>query len=123
MGENPLPEIRAVLTRSAPERGKARNIHKKLLIIHAASDRIKGDLFAREIRAGDRVQMNGMSKSVKRALCDLGVDAEARRRIPLVCDGDGVFWIPGLGLCDRARDPEADYVFTMRLDYEDHTTK
>ena len=123
VGENALPEIGATLTRSAPERGKARNIHKNLLIIQAASDRIKGDLFAREWRAGDRVQMNGMSKSVGKALGEIGVGPEARHRLPVICDEDGIFWVPYLGLCDRARDPEASFVFTMRLTYDDTITE
>ncbi len=115
IGDTAIPEIGAVLTRSAPARGKVRNIHKNHLIIQAASDRIKGELCVRGLSPGDRIRMNGMSKSVKKALCDAGVSADERKRLPVICDESGVFWVPRLGLSDRARDPEASFVFTMQL--------
>ena len=118
-GNNPIPEIRASLTLSGPTPGKARNIHKNLLIIHAASDRMKGELFVRKASPGDKICMNGMTKSVKKALCDVGVSSEERKRLPVICDDDGIFWVPKLGLCDRGRDPDASFVFTMKLSFDD----
>ena len=61
--------------------------------------------------------MNGLSKSVKKALCDAGYSSEQRKTVPVVCDEGGVFWVPGLGLCDRARDPNASFVLTLDLMY------
>ena len=116
-GENALPEIGATLTLSDPKPGKVRNIHKNHLIIHAASDRIEGELFVRNCLPGDRIRMNGLSKSVKKALCDAGYSSEQRKTVPVVCDEGGVFWVPGLGLCDRARDPNASFVLTLDLMY------
>ena len=117
-GNNPLPEIGAVLTLSPPKPGKARNIHKNLLIIHAASDRIEGSLVARELRPGDSIRMNGMTKSVRKALCEAGFSADQRRMVPVICDGREVVWVPGLGLCDKARSPESSSVCTMELKYK-----
>ena len=102
-----------VLTVGAPRPGKVLNIHKNHLIIHAAFDRIEGDLFARSVQPGDRIRMDGMDRRVKKLLCDGGFPSPLRGRIPMVCDAGGIFWIPGIGLCDRARDESSDAVFDM----------
>lgn len=87
--------------------GKSKNIHKKLLIIHLASDKIKSGLSARAFRAGDRIRMNGMNRSVKKLLCDAHIPREYRSTLPLICDEEEIVWIPYFGLCDKARPENA----------------
>lgn len=63
------------------------------------------DLVVRGRRAGDRIELRGISGS--KSLQDLYVDRKLPRRLrdahPVVCEGDRVVWIPGLA---QAADPQ-----------------
>ena len=104
-----------ILTCSLPFLGKVENINKKHLIIQAAFDKIKGDLFIRNLRASDRIFTEGMHKLAKKCLQESGVDAFARARTFVICDQDGIFWLPGYGLCDRGRSSETGEVIRFAL--------
>jgi tRNA(Ile)-lysidine synthase len=114
-GNNPIPACGANFFLSDKRRGKVENVNKKLLKILAASDRIEGDLFVRNWKSGDTIRLNQMTKSVKKLFQEAGIPKEYRHRIPLCCDEKGILWIPFIGLCDRARDPEALEVVTFSL--------
>ena len=34
-------------------------------------------------------------------MIDEKIPVELRSRVPIVCDGDGIVWVPGLGAADR----------------------
>lgn len=114
-GSTPIPACGAIFSLSDKRRGKVQNINKKLLKISAASDRIEGELFLRNWQDGDTIRINQMTKSVKKLFQEAGIPKEYRRRIPLCCDEKGIVWIPFVGLCDRARDPEASEVVSFSL--------
>jgi len=114
-GENKLSELEQTLLISEETPQKNTNINKKHLIIHMASDKIEGALFARNFLPGDKVTMYGMTKSIKKLLCDAGIPADLRCHIPLICDEKEVLWLPFIGLCDKARPEEADAHVTLSL--------
>lgn len=114
-GNNPIPACGFNFFLSDKMQGKVENINKKLLKIFAASDRIEGELFVRNWQNGDTIRLNHMTKSVKKLFQEAGIPKEYRHRIPLCCDEKGIFWIPFIGLCDRARDPEASEVVCFSL--------
>ena len=118
-GENALCALGQTLTVSPKKAEKVVNVHKNLLIIRLASDRIKGELVARSIRAGDTIRMYGMTKSVKKMLCDAGVPRELRGRLPVVCDEEEILWLPLFGLCDKARDAGSEEAVTLTLSGDD----
>lgn len=64
-----------------------------------------GRVTIRSRRAGDRIRLPGCSKArrLKDVLHDHGVPAEERDRLPLLCVGDMVAWVPGVAVDDRAR--------------------
>lgn len=95
--------------------GKVINPQKNALSIHAAADAIKGCLYARNVQAGDRIVINKMTKRVKKLLCDAHIPKRIRASLPLICDDDGILWIPFIGLSDRARTTESDEFITMTL--------
>jgi len=68
-------------------------------------DKLKGNLIARNWRQGDRMVPLGMSHA--RKLQDIFVDCkvprEERQRIPLICDEEGILWIVGLRIAERAK--------------------
>jgi len=114
-GDNFITQIGQILTISEEISGKVSNINKKLLIIEASSDKIKGGMFARNIREGDRIRMNQMTKSVKKLLCDSKIPRDMRKQIPLICDEEEILWIPLVGLCDKCRNPESNKKIRMTL--------
>lgn len=114
-GENKLCELGQILLISEEKPEKNTNINKKHLIIHMASDRIEGALFARNFLPGDKITMYGMTKSIKKLLCDAGIPMDLRRHIPLICDEKKVLWLPFIGLCDKARPEEAKRHVTLSL--------
>lgn len=115
VGENALPISDIVIKLSDKRRGKVININKKLLIIHAAFDKIEGSLFARNRKDGDRVVIGGMTRSLKKLFQDAKVPSHRRDRIPIICDQKGIVWIPYVGLCDRVRESNCDEIFTMEI--------
>ena len=80
----------------------AKNIYKKSTILYIDSAKIRGTLIARQRRAGDRIRLGGMSKSVKKLMCDKKIPLELRSRLPVICDEDGIIAIPLLATKDGA---------------------
>ena len=79
------------------------NIYKKSILMSIDSAKINGRLFARPRQSGDKIKIGGMSKSVKKLMCDKKVPLELRARLPVICDSCGIVAIPFLGVRDDAR--------------------
>ena len=117
-GETELGPIQAKIRRFPMEKGENyKNINKMLMIMKINSATIVGGLIARNRKAGDRIQINGMNKSVRKLLCDSKLSADRRARIPVIADSEGILWVPGVGLCDRARPREGESFFTMEFQW------
>ncbi|MBE6712472.1 MAG: tRNA lysidine(34) synthetase TilS [Ruminococcaceae bacterium] len=115
IGANTLPIPETFIYISDKKQGKVENINKNLLIIHAAFDKIEGNLFARNRKDGDVVQIDAMTKKVKKLFQEAKIPQEVRDRIPIVCDDVGIVWIPYVGLSDRIRESDRDEFFTMTI--------
>lgn len=109
----PFPETKLKLSMERSE--KIENINKKLLIIHAAFDKIEGNLVARNRKEGDVIRIGNMTKSVKKLFQEEKIPLRYRDSIPLICDDKGIIWIPYVGLCDRVRKSDGNEVITMEL--------
>ena len=81
----------------------AKNVYKKSIILYIDSAKIKGELFARSRRAGDSIRVRGMTKSLKKLLCEKKIDLELRARLPIICDCEGVVAVPLVAVCDRMK--------------------
>ncbi len=115
-GVNPIPEIGAEIC-LYPEIGEneekdikeKQNIYK--LFIHRSLDFDKiaySDLVVRNKSDGDRIRYGGMTRRVKKLLWERKIPPERRGLYPVVEDADGIVWIPGFPVCDRAAEtPEA----------------
>lgn len=75
------------------------------LSIHARlkSDTISNILFVRSKRPGDAYIYGKMTRKLKKLFNDRGFGADIRQRIPVVCDGEGIVWVPGFPPADRAK--------------------
>ena len=98
-GENFISQINAeiVIGKSQSEI----NIYKKSIQFTINSAKINGTFTLRERRAGDKIVMGGMHKSVKKLMCDKKIPAEIRGRIPMICYEDEIIAIPFLGASDK----------------------
>ena len=59
-------------------------------------------LIARNRREGDKILSGGMHKSVKKLMCDKKIPLSKRKSLPVVCDKDGILWIPFVATRDGA---------------------
>jgi tRNA(Ile)-lysidine synthase len=68
-------------------------------------DSIKGGLIARNWRRGDRFIPLGMrnEKKLQDIFVDKKIPREERRRIPIICDEEGIVWVVGVGISERVK--------------------
>jgi len=113
-GENPF--FHSVLRVSSQSE---RNVYKSETQAAIASDKIIGSLVARNRQAGDRIFLRGMHRSVKKLLCDAKIPLELRDKLPIVCDGDGIVFIPYIGVRDgmSAKNSEKKTYITLISGY------
>ena len=103
-GENPLPSGKLMLVC-----GKLTNdfsqIYNLSTSAHINPDRIKGRIYARPRREGDRILCDGMHRSVKKLISERlsSLPLEERRSLPVICDGEEIIWIPYLEVADPFR--------------------
>ena len=103
-GENPLPSGKLTLVC-----GKLTNdfsqIYNLSTSAHINPDRIKGRIYARPRREGDRILCDGMHRSVKKLISERlsSLPLEERRSLPVICDGEEIIWIPYLEVADPFR--------------------
>ena len=67
------------------------------------ADKIKGGLHIRSRRDGDKYRYDGMTHSLKKLFNSKKIPVEERAIIPLVCDEEGIVWIPGFKVADRVK--------------------
>jgi len=71
-------------------------------------EKLTPPLVVRPRRAGDSLRPVGLggTKKVKDILIDAKVPRRLRERVPVVADGEGVVWVVGYALSERARADE-----------------
>ena len=99
MGENQIDEIGAIITLKNEQ--KNINVYKKSMNLAIDFDKILGSLSARERQAGDKIKMGGMSKSIKKLMCEKKIPLDLRPRIPILCVGDEIVAVPHIGVSDN----------------------
>lgn len=90
-------------TREVPPSEHKRKRGDLEAVIDGAAPR--GRLQIRQAKEGDEIRPLNMKGAKKLAaiLGDAKLTHAARCRLPIVCDGDGPLWAPGLALADRAK--------------------
>lgn len=82
---------------------KNKNIYTLFNEAELITDIINDKLYVRQRRAGDRILTCGMSKSIKKLLCDNKVPQNERNSLPIISDESGVLYVPCIGPCDKHR--------------------
>lgn len=115
-GENLLADFCLLWERSLTANDAQKmcqNIYKKATTARISFDTMNGSLFIRPRRPGDTIFTGGMHKKVKKLLCEKKIPLALRDRLPLLCDEDGIVWIPLVALRDGADQGESVNRFTL----------
>ena len=104
------PDFAAILLPNSKKYGEFEKYNERLkniykLSIHAElnSDKINHILFVRSRRAGDAYVFGGMTRRLKKLYNDHKLSRDERERLPVFCDSEGIVWVPGFAVADRAR--------------------
>ena len=105
-----LPDFAALVLQNSKKCGEFEKYNERLkniykLSIHAElnSDKINHILFVRSRRAGDAYVFGGMTRRLKKLYNDKKLSPAERERLPVFCDSEGIVWVPGFAVADRAR--------------------
>lgn len=85
-----------------------KNIYKLFIHVILSSDRINGKLYFRGRTAGDKYRCGGITRKLKKLLSDAKLPLSERNCLPVVCDGDGIVWVPGFGVRDGCEQREGE---------------
>ena len=101
IGINFVPEIDAqIIISDKPIDNFSSKVYKIAIQRAIDFDIIKGDLFVREKRDGDSYIYGGMTHKLKKLFNDKSIPPENRALIPVICDGEGILWVPGFSVRD-----------------------
>lgn len=124
-GETPIPGMNWKISVHKSE--KTLKVHNlsiaPYIILTEESAIMKNALRWRTRREGDRILMGGMHRSVRRLQREAGVSPEDRERLPILCRGEEILWVPFVGVRDGAgsTDPATEGV-QVRLLLDDRIT-
>lgn len=80
-----------------------KNIYKFVISTHINSDTLLDSMFVRSRSSDSKMDVylcGGSHKTVRDALSSHKVPRTARPYLPLICDGDGIVWVPFCGIRD-----------------------
>ncbi len=83
-----------------------KKVHKMHTSAFLDCDKLKGTLYVRARRASDRYTVRAKTRLVKDLFSARRIPQGIRHRYPLVCDEEGIVWIPGELAADRVRASE-----------------
>ncbi|MDE6149123.1 MAG: tRNA lysidine(34) synthetase TilS [Ruminococcus sp.] len=80
------------------------NVHKMLANGPIDCDKIKGKVFLRNRRNGDKIKLCGrdFTSSVKK-LFNASVSIDLREKTAILCDDEGIIWVEGFGCAERVK--------------------
>lgn len=73
------------------------NVYSFSITRAISSDIIRGEIYIRSRKDGDTVKYGGITRKIKKLFSDNKLSSLVKDRVPLLCDKQGVLWIPGLG--------------------------
>lgn len=65
------------------------------------NSKLKGKLYARDRQIGDSYVVKGVTRNVKKTFINNKVPAFIRSRVPVICDDEGIVYVPFIGVADR----------------------
>lgn len=103
LGVNRIEEIDAeIILSEEPILDFSSKVYKISIQQAIDFDIINGGLYVREKRDGDSYSYGGMTHKLKKLFNDKKIPPADRAYIPIICDKDGILWVPGFsarGIC------------------------
>ena len=81
-----------------------KNTDKKHLNIIIKCGRINNTCFFKNRDQSDVILINGMHKKLKKLMCDKKIPLSLRDKLPILCRGEEILWVPMLPPCDELKD-------------------
>lgn len=125
VGANPIPNSNVVLYLELAEDYQKRisNVSSNDIKINKLAKNtlikyniINSPLFARTRMVGDEYVFGGITRNIKKYMINEKIPQSLRSSIPIVCDKEGIVWIPGLGIADRLKEQEGE-VYSLSIDF------
>ena len=102
MGDNVIPGFSGIVSITEQRKKTSPNVYKIFIQAELPSAIIDSGLYVRFKRDGDAYRYGGMTHKLKKVFNDRGIPPSHRELIPIVCDGKGILWVPGLGVREDA---------------------
>lgn len=91
------------------------NVYKLYNTDYICSDKIIKNICVRNRIDGDKLEHNGLHKSVKRMFCEKKIPIYLRNTLPFVCVGEKIAYVPFLGVSDGFRNRENSFVIKITV--------
>lgn len=91
------------------------NVYNFSIKANLSSAIINGRLFLRPKRDGDTVFYGGHTRKLKKLFNDCNVPPSLRDNVPILCDDNGVVWVPGIGVRDDRQGEKSQKRLYVRL--------
>lgn len=96
---------------------KKRKVHNlstaPYIILTKNFDIMKNELYWRPRREGDRLLMGGMHRPVRKLYREARLPLSERAALPLLCDGEGIVWVPHVGVRDGVETATDGIIVTL----------
>ncbi len=89
----------------------------KYVLVEAVKLKAEGKLFVRNKIDGDKMLQGKMTKKLKTIFCDKHIPSHHRDKIPLICDDNGILYIPTIAARDGAKGKNAnDFIKIYKIE-------
>ena len=75
-----------------------KNVYTLSIQRSLATATIEGELYVRSRKEGDAYRYGGMTHKLKKMFSDQKIPKRMRTKLPVLCDGRGILWVPGFGV-------------------------
>ena len=79
---------------------------------------VKGGLYVRARTTGDSYVVRKINRNVKKCFINKKVPASIRDMIPIICDDDGIVFVPFIGAADRVFDKKCKDTYNLTVSVE-----
>lgn len=110
LGENIIPGYDATVVIDSKKQNISPNVYNFSIHVDCPSDIINDGLCLRFKRDGDAYKYGGITHKLKKVFNDRSIPPSVRNRIPVICDSQGILWVPGLPLRDGVKKDKIDTV-------------
>lgn len=103
MGENVFENEKFTIVLSYEKYNCSSNINKNFIQKTFDFDKINEDMIVRNRRDGDEYRYGGMKRKLKKLFQDKKIPQRERDALPIICDKNGILWVPGFGQREGTR--------------------